>query len=100
MKTLKEGEPLKTVALPVDVFHFECKHKATDTFCNENCNPARWPDLIKDGKWLFNSSVAEQANAWFGGFQSITREMRADRYNFFLDKSGAQTVFVIDSDSE
>lgn len=25
-------------------------------------------------------------NAWFGGFQALVREMREDRYNFFLDE--------------
>jgi len=74
-------------ALPVDVFHFDKKHKDTDEFCAKWCNPALWPDLItEDGKWRFNSSAAEQTNAWFGGYQSIVREMQVDRYNFFLDE--------------
>ncbi|TCD71044.1 hypothetical protein EIP91_000543 [Steccherinum ochraceum] len=50
-------------ALPVDVFHFK-----------------------KEGTWRFNSSAAEQTNAWFGGFLAIVREMQVDRYNFFLDE--------------
>lgn len=25
-------------------------------------------------------------NAWFGGYQAIVREMRVDRYEFFLDE--------------
>lgn len=25
-------------------------------------------------------------NAWFGGFKSIVREMREERYDFFLDE--------------
>ncbi|KAJ7744876.1 hypothetical protein B0H16DRAFT_1889524 [Mycena metata] len=58
-------------ALPVDVFHFKCKHKEGD---------------LDDGKWRFNSSAAEQTNAWFGGFHSMVREMQTDRYNFFLDE--------------
>ena len=46
-----------------------------------------WPKLCTDdGKWRFNSSVAEQANAWYGGFLAIVRDMQADRYEFFLDK--------------
>ncbi|KAH9481160.1 hypothetical protein JR316_0005680 [Psilocybe cubensis] len=74
-------------ALPVDVFHFKCKHKAQDDKCNANCNPAKWPELMTpDGKWRFNSSAAEQANAWLGGYQAIVREMQADRYEFFLDE--------------
>ncbi|GJE98506.1 hypothetical protein PsYK624_147380 [Phanerochaete sordida] len=78
------------VALPVDVFHFKSKHKEGDENCNANCNPALFPELTKDeGKsktWRFNSSAAEQANAWFGGYQAIVREMQVDRYNFFVDE--------------
>ena len=37
-------------------------------------------------KWRFNSSAAEQANAWIGGFLAIVREMRVENYNFFLDE--------------
>jgi len=74
-------------ALPVDVFHFKCKHKEQDIDCGRNCNPYIWPELrTDDGKWRFNSSAAEQTNAWFGGYQAIVREMQADRYEFFLDE--------------
>ncbi|KDQ52939.1 hypothetical protein JAAARDRAFT_183569 [Jaapia argillacea MUCL 33604] len=74
-------------ALPVDVFHFKCKHKESDTHCAQNCNPYDWEELrTPEGKWRFNSSAAEQANAWFGGFLAIVREMQVDRYNFFLDE--------------
>jgi len=74
-------------ALPVDVFHFKCKHKKSDEHCNEHCNPANWPELsTSEGTWQFNSSAAEQANAWIGGYQAIVREMQADRYEFFLDE--------------
>lgn len=74
-------------ALPVDVFHFKSKHKEGDIDCGNNCNPYIWPELrTDDDKWRFNSSAAEQANAWYGGFQAIVREMRPDRYNFFLDE--------------
>ncbi|GJE86647.1 hypothetical protein PsYK624_027280 [Phanerochaete sordida] len=77
----------KHCALPVDVFHFKSKHKESDGNCNRNCNPANWPQLMTaDGKWRFNSSAAEQANAWFGGYQAMVREMQVDRYNFFLDE--------------
>ncbi|KAF8585031.1 hypothetical protein K439DRAFT_1344525, partial [Ramaria rubella] len=72
---------------PVDVFHFKSKHKESDMFCAVHCNPMNWPELLtEDGRWRFNSSAAEQANAWFGGFLAIVREMRVDRYNFFLDE--------------
>ncbi|KAJ7486073.1 hypothetical protein B0H11DRAFT_1721890, partial [Mycena galericulata] len=75
------------VGLPVDVFHFKCKHTERDIFCQINCNPARFQELIgPDGKWIFNSSAAEQANVWFGKFQNVVQEMPVIRYNFFLDE--------------
>ncbi|KAG6848137.1 hypothetical protein H0H93_003062 [Arthromyces matolae] len=75
-------------ALPVDVFHFMNKHKETDTACGENCNPLIWGDLLvtEDKQWRFNSSAAEQTNAWMGGYQAMVREMSFDRYEFFLDE--------------
>lgn len=77
----------KNCALLVDVFHYKCKHKKSDMWCMQNCNLALWPELMTpEGNWLFNSSAAEQANAWFGGYLAIVREMRVDRYNFFLDE--------------
>ncbi|OSC98756.1 hypothetical protein PYCCODRAFT_1417417 [Trametes coccinea BRFM310] len=77
----------QNIALPVDVFHFKCKHKETDVVCGTHCNPYIWPELrTSDGKWRFNSSAAEQSNVWFGKFQAMVREMHVDRYNFFLDE--------------
>ena len=74
-------------ALPVDVFHFKCKHKVSDVDCGRYCNPAIWPELrINDQEWRFNSSAAEQANTWIGGYQAIVREMQVDRFEFFLDE--------------
>ncbi|RPD69138.1 hypothetical protein L226DRAFT_548234 [Lentinus tigrinus ALCF2SS1-7] len=72
--------------MPVDPFHAKTKHKETDMFCAQYCNAAQFPDLLKDGKWRFNSSAAEMTNAWFGGFQAMVREMRECRYDFFLDE--------------
>jgi hypothetical protein len=64
------------VGLPVDVFHHKSKHSDGDLFCQAHCNPARFQELIGDnGEWVFNSSIAEQSNVWFGGFQPIVREM-------------------------
>jgi hypothetical protein len=77
---------LHQIAMPVDVFHFWCKHKEGDEYCAAHCNPVNFAELMQDGKWVFNSSAAEQANAWIGGFLAIVREMRAERYNFFLDE--------------
>ncbi|KAI1785056.1 hypothetical protein LXA43DRAFT_1100746 [Ganoderma leucocontextum] len=74
-------------ALPVDVFHFKCKHKESDIVCGTHCNPYQWPELrTEEGEWRFNSSAAEQTNVWMGKFQPIVREMQVDRYNFFLDE--------------
>jgi hypothetical protein len=46
-----------------------------------------WKELIDEGgKWVFNSSAAEQANVWLGGYLPIVREMLPHRYDFFLDE--------------
>lgn len=83
----KDRHYFDSCALPVDVFHFKTKHKESDRACGENCNPYIWPQLrTADGKWRFNSSAAEQGNAWIGGYQAMVREMQVDRYNFFLDE--------------
>ncbi|EDR02614.1 uncharacterized protein LACBIDRAFT_308276 [Laccaria bicolor S238N-H82] len=83
-----KGDPFfKDMGLTVDVFHFNCKHSVKDKYCQSNCNPVDYAELLdENGKgWYFNSSIAEQTNVWLGGFHSILREMRVDRYNFFLD---------------
>jgi hypothetical protein len=73
--------------MAVDVFHFKSKHSETDTFCQQHCNPALYPELHdEEGKWTYNSSAAEQANVWIGGFNAIVREMLAYKFNFFLDE--------------
>ena len=75
------------VGLPVDVFHHRTKHNDTDELCKYYCNPAAYPELMtQDKKWYFNSSAAEQVNAWFGKFHAICREMSAVHFNFFLDE--------------
>ncbi|KAJ7612384.1 hypothetical protein DFH06DRAFT_1345128 [Mycena polygramma] len=75
------------VGLPVDVFHFKCKHSEGDIFCQTHCNPACFRELFNsEGKWIFNSSAAEQANVWFGKFQNIVQDMPILKYNFFLDE--------------
>ncbi|KAJ7033257.1 hypothetical protein C8F04DRAFT_1210932 [Mycena alexandri] len=75
------------VAMTVDVFHFLNKHSVTHTFCQEHCNPAKFPDLMTpDGHWYFNTSITEQTNVWLGGYHSIVREMLPVKYNFFLDE--------------
>ncbi|KAF8802114.1 hypothetical protein BYT27DRAFT_7226507 [Phlegmacium glaucopus] len=64
------------------------KHSETDTFFQENCNPAAYPELVsEDNKgWYFNSSIAEQTNVWLGSYHAICREMLVDKYTFFLDE--------------
>lgn len=80
------------IGLTVDIFHFKSKHKESDIECQTECSAADYPELRIDGPngeiqgWYFNSSVAEQTNAWIGGYISICREMHIDRYNFFLDE--------------
>ncbi|KAK7046153.1 hypothetical protein VNI00_007156 [Paramarasmius palmivorus] len=83
-------EFFKNVGLAVDVFHFNCKHKETDEYCNLNCNPYAFPELMardEDNKlqWYFNTSIAEQKNAWIGGYMPMCREMSAVFYEFFLN---------------
>ncbi|KAI0669972.1 hypothetical protein C8Q78DRAFT_976510 [Trametes maxima] len=82
------GETLhEEVGLPVDVFHWKCKHKRTNDACAIHCNPYNYRELLADdGSWFFNSSVAEQTNVWFGGYHSIIREMGCILYDFFLDE--------------
>ena len=59
----------------VDVWHFLSKHQMTHQYCQENCNPVQFPELLdKSGKWFFNTSVAEQINAWLQ-YHSIVQEM-------------------------
>jgi hypothetical protein len=90
------------VGLPVDVWHFKCKHKEGDIFCQVHCNPARFKELIgADGEtWIFNSSAAEQSNSWFGKFQTIVQEMAISRYaplqfsRNFSDRNPRYTFFL------
>ncbi|KAF8152634.1 hypothetical protein B0H34DRAFT_784636 [Crassisporium funariophilum] len=87
-KIVKNNLVFKNVGLTVDVYHFNCKHSVQDQSCWENCNPAAYPKLLgENGKaWYFNLSVAEQTNAWLGGYKSICCKMTAHHFNFFLDK--------------
>lgn len=71
----------------MDVFHFQCKHSVEDEYCRRHCNPGSYPELLNaDGSWFFNSSAAEQTNAWLGRYNPVLREMVVDKYNFFLDE--------------
>ncbi|OJA20539.1 hypothetical protein AZE42_01607 [Rhizopogon vesiculosus] len=68
--------------MPVDVFHFNSKHKEIDTYCQQHCNSAAFPELISGGKWRFNTSICEQTNVWLGGYQAILWDMPVHQYNF------------------
>ena len=83
-----EGDPFfEDIGLAVDVFHFKCKHKVEDIYCQTHCNPAKFPELLTaDGGWYFNTSAGEKNNMWLGGFDAIVRGMTAEHYEFFLDQ--------------
>ncbi|KAA1474355.1 hypothetical protein DENSPDRAFT_840923 [Dentipellis sp. KUC8613] len=86
-KLVKNDPDFDNIGLTVDVFHFTCKHKVSDHWCQSYCNPADFPELKNaDGSWHFNSSIAEQTNVWLGGYYAMLKEMTASRYNFFLDE--------------
>ena len=72
--------------MPVDVFHFKSKHKESDTYCQQFCNPAAFPELINGDKWHINTSICKQTNVWLGGYQAILHDMESTRYNFYLDE--------------
>ena len=80
----------RSIGLPVDPFHFKSKHKETDEYCRDYCDPDKFSELTVNtdtGKrYYFNTAVAEQTNSWLGRYHSIVREMRASRFNFFLDE--------------
>ncbi|KAG2139346.1 hypothetical protein DEU56DRAFT_871163 [Suillus clintonianus] len=86
--------------MPVDVFHFNSKHKETDTYCQQHCNPAAFPELVSGGKWQFNTSICEQTNVWLGGYQAILRDMSVHRYNFYLDEMIKRRNRYVISESE
>lgn len=81
----------KNIGLSVDVFHFKCKHKESDGYCAKHCNPYQFKEMLytdDNGKeqWFFNTSIAEQTNAWFGQYHSMCREMGCIFYEFFLNE--------------
>ncbi|KAF7307966.1 hypothetical protein MKEN_01158100 [Mycena kentingensis (nom. inval.)] len=84
----EQWEWFADMGMSVDVFHFLTKHSETHYHCQQFCNPASFRELLlEDGaSWYFNSSIAEQNNAWLGGFQSIVRQMTAVKYDFFLNE--------------
>lgn len=87
-KHVEGGPAFANVAMTVDVFHFKTKHFEGDIYCQKNCNPSAYPELLGEGDkpWFFNSSVAEQTNAWCGKFYAVCHEMGSEKYEFFLDE--------------
>lgn len=76
-----------SMGMCVDALHHKTKHKANDTLCQEHCNMRGYPELLHDnGKFYFNSSIAEQTNIWFSAFHNICWEMTPVWYDFFLDE--------------
>ncbi|KAJ2927262.1 hypothetical protein H1R20_g9835, partial [Candolleomyces eurysporus] len=72
------------IGMCVDVWHFKNKHKVSHEYCQMYCNPAQYPELMDEfGNWFFNTSVAEQTNAWLGRYSSICHEMTPVRFDFF-----------------
>ncbi|KAG2120003.1 hypothetical protein BD769DRAFT_1672044 [Suillus cothurnatus] len=45
-KMVKDDPFFEDIGLSVDVFHFNCKHSQSDTYCQQNCNPADYPELL------------------------------------------------------
>jgi hypothetical protein len=77
----------KTIGMCIDMFHFWTKHKDSDEFCYTHCDAEAYPELCTpDGKWVFNTSAAEQANIWLEGYYSMCREMVLVKFNFFLTR--------------
>ncbi|TFY76226.1 hypothetical protein EWM64_g7787 [Hericium alpestre] len=76
------------IAFTVDVFHFFCKHSKKDEYCQMHCNPKEHPELVDDdgNGWFFNTSICKQTNNWIGKYLPMCREMRGDKYTFFLDE--------------
>jgi hypothetical protein len=83
-----EKDPwFKGVGMCVDAWHFRNKHAVTHTYCQLNCNLALYPELMDSfSGWFFNTSIAEQTNAWLGGYHSMCREMLPAKFDFFLDE--------------
>ncbi|PPQ88323.1 hypothetical protein CVT25_012448 [Psilocybe cyanescens] len=83
-----ENDPwFNGIGMCVNVWHFRSKHAASHKYCQCNCNPAMYPELMDPWKnWFFNTSVAEQTNAWLGGYNSMVQEMLPAKYEFFLDE--------------
>ncbi|KAG0140907.1 hypothetical protein CROQUDRAFT_68896 [Cronartium quercuum f. sp. fusiforme G11] len=84
-KEKENDEAFMNTVIPVDAFH-SCSHSEQDAFCKQFTQPGNFPELKKDGHWVFNSSAAELTNIWYCKFAFICRGMHAVRYNYFLEE--------------
>ena len=83
----EKDEWFRDIGMCVDAWHFRNKHAITHQYCQLHCNPAKYPELMDDtSSWFFNTSIAEQTNAWLAGYHSICREMLPAKFDFFLDE--------------
>lgn len=92
-----DNELLTHTALVVDPFHFS-GHLEFHEECQTYCSPHKYP-ILKDseGAWVFNSSVAEQVNSWFGKFQPKVKEMNVVRWVWnFTEHTSNRTQTVTD----
>jgi len=83
-----EKDPwFRDIGMCVDAWHFRNKHAITHQYCQLHCNPAKYPELMDAAaSWFFNTSIAEQTNAWLAGYHSMCREMLPAKFDFFLDE--------------
>ncbi|KZP29406.1 hypothetical protein FIBSPDRAFT_727349, partial [Athelia psychrophila] len=47
-KFVQSNPIFQRVCLTVDIFHFACGHSESDTFCQQNCNPHAYPELLRE----------------------------------------------------
>ena len=63
-KHVKNDLEFKDVGLSVDIFHFNCKHSQKDVFCQMNCNPALFLELLSDDGILILQLRSRQMFGW------------------------------------
>lgn len=73
-KAVKNDSFFKNIGLTVDVFHFKCKHSEKDRFCQENCNPVAYPELLGEGKGTSNGiSILPLLSRQTAGLEDISQ---------------------------
>lgn len=53
--------------------------------------------MNSEGKWVFNSSAAEQANAWFGKFQNIVQDMSVLKWALISERVKVAANLILDT---